>query len=203
MLQQVWLCQAKHPVLVPDRAKECSSRDGKGKRYGLMQREGRWRTKKPQNCDVYFTTCCACEESGCHTVKSDTEVLDDSKKRGSKQLQLVAVLDSSNQRQPIIVDLLREELHDKQNEISSIWKKTACDAISSLPHTTAHSLPFMRLRQIEESDSRLMSSLIAAHMWRLLLRRYFFIYFLLHIRGLARISRYDGTIYSKYVLTHI
>lgn len=32
VLEQVWLCQAKHPMLVPDGAKECASLNGKGKK---------------------------------------------------------------------------------------------------------------------------------------------------------------------------
>lgn len=99
-------------MLVPDRAEECASRNGKGKRYGLMQREGRQGNKN--NC-VRLSILqhnSAHEESGCHTVKSDTEVLDDSTKRGKKQLELVAVLASFNQRRPIIRDLLGVELHD-------------------------------------------------------------------------------------------
>lgn len=31
VLEQVWLCQAKHPMLVPDGVKECDSFNGKGR----------------------------------------------------------------------------------------------------------------------------------------------------------------------------
>lgn len=42
VLEQVWLCQAKHPMLVPDGAKECAELNGeaeKGRTQRVRQRE--------------------------------------------------------------------------------------------------------------------------------------------------------------------
>lgn len=81
-LQQVWLRQAKDPMLVPDGAKECVSLNGKGKRYGQGNRMKTWvplrgeeekKKKKGCGCLVYFTKTCLCTRGvwlSCYTVQS-------------------------------------------------------------------------------------------------------------------------------------
>lgn len=97
VLEQVWLCQAKHPMLVPDGAEECASLNSKGKRYGLRQREEKnggetWKIKKEacgrppilQQRGLHMSRLVALS----HTINVHSDVLDSSteKKRYGTQL---------------------------------------------------------------------------------------------------------------------